>query len=155
MDQPTFSQIDTAMSRTCRVQTVMRAAPEVVWALLTNAEAYPSWSTTIVRVEGHVKDGERLRLHVKGTHRTFRPRVSMVVPARSMTWSDGVTAIFKGVRTFTLLPQSNGTTEFTMEETFSGVFFALVKSKMPDFRPIFEAFARDLAAAAERSIERK
>ena len=36
-----------------------------------------------------------------------------------------------------------------MEERFSGVMFALTKRLLPDFRPIFEAYASDLKHEAE------
>ena len=57
--------------------------------------------------------------------------------------------IFKGVRTFELKP-GPGSTDFSMREHFSGFVFALVKGKLPDFRPIFETYAGDLKREAER-----
>ncbi|HET7925477.1 MAG TPA: hypothetical protein VFL30_11300 [Rhodanobacteraceae bacterium] len=72
------------------------------------------------------------------------------MPERRMVWSDGVAPLFKGVRTFLLEPRSDGSTDFVMEERFSGAVFALVKAKMPDFAGIFETFAKDLQRAAER-----
>jgi hypothetical protein len=67
-----------------------------------------------------------------------------------MIWSDGFAPLFKGVRTFELEPRDDGSTDFLMEERFSGVLFALTKRMLPDFRPIFEAFAGDLKREAER-----
>jgi hypothetical protein len=67
-----------------------------------------------------------------------------------MMWGDGIAPIFNGVRTFTLDPRGNASTDFVMEERFSGVMFALTKSMLPDFRPIFEAYANDLKREAER-----
>ena len=72
-----------------------------------------------------------------------------VVPARRMVWGDG-SPIFRGVRTFVLEPRDNASTDFVMEERFSGVVFALTKSMLPDFRPIFEAYANDLKREAQR-----
>jgi hypothetical protein len=43
----------------------------------------------ITRIEGEIQDGEKLRLHVPGTDRTFTPLVSGVVPNERMTWSGG------------------------------------------------------------------
>ncbi|HEY3731229.1 MAG TPA: hypothetical protein VGL28_08240 [Steroidobacteraceae bacterium] len=37
-----------------------------------------------------------------------------------------------------------------MEERFSGLVFALAKKALPDFHPIFEAFANDLKLEAQR-----
>lgn len=137
---------------TCRVQLNIRASAKTLWLLLTDAKGYPQWNPTIERIEGHIAEGERLRLHVPGTKRTFSPRVSSIVPARRMVWGDGIRFVFKGVRTFTLEPCSDGSTNFVMEENFSGLVFAAVKGVMPDFRPIFEAFALGLGREAEARI---
>ena len=67
-----------------------------------------------------------------------------------MIWSDGIAGIFKGVRTFVLRPDGSTSTDFRMEEHFSGIMFAVIKSRLPDFRPIFEAYAADLKREAER-----
>ena len=149
MNQPRFTRTDTATTMTCCVRLNIRASADVVWTLLTDAEDFPRWNPTISRMEGRIGEGERLRLHVPGTTRTFTPRVSGVIPAKRMVWSDGVVPIFKGVRIFSLGACSDGSTDFAMEERFSGVIFALAKSKMPNFRPIFEAFASSLRREAE------
>ena len=57
--------------------------------------------------------------------------------------------MFTGVRTFELKPRSDGSTNFVMEERFSGLMLPLVKGSMPDFGPVFEQYASDLKRAAE------
>ena len=69
--------------------------------------------------------------------------------ARQMVWSAGIGPLFRGVRTFSLEPCDDGSTDFTMEESFSGVVFALVRAKMPDIRTNFEAFSTALGREAE------
>jgi len=135
---------------TCRVEVNIEASADIVWSLLTDAKGFSLWNSTVTGIEGEIREGERLRLHVPGTKRTFTPKVSDVVPARHMVWGDGVAAIFKGVRTFVLEPRGKASTDFVMEERFSGVMFALTKSMLPDFRPIFEAYANDLKREAQR-----
>jgi uncharacterized protein YndB with AHSA1/START domain len=134
---------------TCAVEVNVQAAAEIVWRLLTDAEGFPRWNSTVTGIEGQIRDGERLRLHVPGTKRTFTPKVSGVVRARRMTWSDGFNPVFKGVRIFVLEPRDSDSTDFLMREHFSGLAFALTKGMMPDFRPIFQAYAHDLKRAAE------
>jgi hypothetical protein len=134
---------------TCAVEVNIGASAEVVWSLLTDAKGFSRWNPTVNHIEGEIREGERLKIHVPGTSRIFTPRVSGVVPARRMIWSDGFTGIFKGVRTFMLTPQDDGTTDFSMEEKFSGLMFALVKGMLPDFGPIFEAYANNLKREAE------
>ena len=134
---------------TCAVEVNIEASAEVVWSLLTDAKGFSRWNPTVNHIEGEIREGERLKIHVPGTSRIFTPRVSGVVPVRRMIWSDGFTGIFKGVRTFMLNPQDDGTTDFSMEEKFSGLMFALVKGMLPDFGPIFEAYANNLKREAE------
>ena len=69
-----------------------------------------------------------------------------------MIWSDGIAPLFRGSRSFKLNPCENGSTEFIMEERFEGLFFALVKNKMPDFKFIFEQYALDLKREAENLV---
>ena len=135
---------------TYAVRVDIEAKPEAVWRLLTDAKGFPRWNSTITGIDGRIREGERIRLHVPGTKRTFTPTVSGVVENERMTWADGIAPVFRGVRTFVLKPRGDATTEFMMEERFSGVVFALVRGVMPDFRPIFEAFAGDLKREAER-----
>jgi hypothetical protein len=104
----------------------------------------------VTGIDGEIRDGERIRVRVLGTERTFTPRISGFVPNRRMTWAGGVPGVFNGVRTFELTALDDDSTDFTMRERFSGLVFALVKRSMPDFGPIFEAYANDLKGEAER-----
>jgi hypothetical protein len=58
--------------------------------------------------------------------------------------------VFKGVRTFELRSRTDGTTDFTMAERFSGLMIPLVQRAMPDFGPVFARYADDLRRAAEQ-----
>jgi len=150
MSDARFTRTTSAFAMTCGVEINIETSAEIVWNLLTDARGFPRWNSTVTRIEGEIREGERLRLHVPGTKRTFTPTVSDVVPARRMVWGDGFAPVFKGVRTFVLKPRNDGSTDFVMEERFSGVLFALTKSLLPDFRPIFEAYANDLKREAQR-----
>jgi hypothetical protein len=67
-----------------------------------------------------------------------------------MVWSGGMPlGLFKGVRTFTLSPQANNATKFTMREEYTGPMLGLVWRSMPDLGPSFEKFATGLKAKAE------
>ena len=155
MGEAQFTRSNGVFTMTCAVKVRIQASADIVWSLLTDAQAFPRWNSTIARIEGNIRENERLRLHVPGTNRTFTPTVSGVVPARRMIWSDGLAAIFKGVRVFTLEPRNDGSTDFAMEEHFSGLVFALTKGLMPDFQPIFATYANDLKRESERvALER-
>jgi hypothetical protein len=62
-----------------------------------------------------------------------------------MTWEGGMpVGLFKGVRTFTLSPQADGATRFTMREEYTGPFLPLIWRSMPDLGPSFQQFATGL-----------
>ena len=136
----------------CAIRTTIHASPDKIWALLTDAAAFPRWNSTVTSIEGEIAEGQTLKLKVPSApERVFKPKVSKVERGRSMTWSDGMAPMFKGVRTFTLTPNADGSTEFSMKEEFSGLMLPMIKGSLPDFAPVFEAYAEDLKRAAEGS----
>jgi hypothetical protein len=149
MSEPRISKARGLFSMSCRVEVNIQAKADRVWSLLTDARNFPKWNSTVTSVEGEIREGERLRLHVPGTKRTFTPTVSGVVASERMTWTGGFAPVFKGVRTFELKPRSDGSTDFAMEERFSGLMLPLAKNAMPDFGPVFTTYATDLKRAAE------
>lgn len=153
MNEPRVTQTHSAFGMVCAVEVNIRASAQGIWSLLTDAEGFSRWNSTVSGIEGQIREGERLRLRVPGTDRTFTPRVSGVVPNERMTWTGGFAPMFKGVRTFELRPCSGGSTEFVMEERFSGLILPLIKGSLPDFGPIFERYANDLKREAERTTK--
>jgi len=149
METGRITQSRGVFSVTCRVALNIRASAARIWRLLTNADGFPRWNSTVTRGEGQIREGERIRLHVPGTDRTFTPRVSGVVPSVRMTWTGGFSPVFKGVRTFELRPCDDGSIEFVMQERFSGLMLPFVTRSMPDFGPVFERYASDLKHEAE------
>lgn len=134
----------------CAIRTTIRANPESIWSLLTDAAGFPRWNSTVTSIEGQIAEGHTLKLRVPtAPKRVFKPKVSGVTAGRSMTWSDGMAPMFKGVRVFTLSPNADGSTEFEMTEEFSGLMLPMIKGSLPDFAPVFETYAADLKRAAE------
>jgi hypothetical protein len=132
------------------VQVEIAAAPAAIWAKLTNATEFPKWNSTVTSIEGDIALGNKLKLKVPvAADRVFTPSVTTFEADRQMVWADGFAPMFRGERTFTLLPQDNGTTLFVMAEVFSGLMLPMIKGSLPDFRPVFDRYAADLKAAAE------
>lgn len=151
MSDPKTTQTRGALSLVCGVEVNIHASAERIWRLLTDAKDFSRWNSTVAAIEGRIAEGERIELRVPGTDRTFRPRVSGVVPNERMTWTGGAAPFFKGVRTFELRARNDGSTDFAMKERFSGLMLPLVKGSLPDFRPVFESYANDLRREAEQS----
>jgi hypothetical protein len=127
----------------------IHAKPEQIWGYLTDAPAFPTWNSTVERVEGTIAAGQKIKLFVKiAPGRAFNLKVIEFVPHSRMVWSDG-NAMFRGVRTYTLTPTAAHTTVFTMSEVFSGLMLPLIAGSLPDFGPEFERYAADLKRAAE------
>jgi hypothetical protein len=140
----------TTFRQDVTVRCDIQAAPEKVWALLTDADAFPIWNSTVTQIGGTIALGEKLAIKVPAAPaRTFTPRVTKFDDGRAMEWSDGFAPMFKGVRTYTLTPNPDGTTEFAMTEVFSGLMLPMIRGSLPDFAPIFETYAADLKRAAE------
>jgi len=151
MKDATATQTHRVFATTCRVEVNIRASASTVWSILVDARAYPRWNSTVSGIDGQIREGERLRLRVPGTDRTFTPTVSAVVPNERMTWTGGFAPLFKGVRTFALSSGNEGSTDFTMEERFSGLMLPFTRRSLPDFVPVFERYANDLKREAERT----
>src|SRR5579862_10032881 len=97
-DPTMITESRSLFSMTCRVTLDIRASAGRIWSVLTDADGFPRWNSTVTKLEGQISEGERLRVHVPGTSRTFTPRVSGVVPEHRMTWTGGFSPLFKGVR---------------------------------------------------------
>ncbi len=149
MDPIQVTSNATLFTSECSVTALIRSNAETVWGLLANAEQQSSWNSTLTFIEGTVEDGGTIRLKAKvAGDRLFTLKVSDVHPERSMVWSDGMAPLFRGVRTFTLTPVSEGV-QFTMTERMAGMMMPMMRLMLPDFTPVFEAYARDLTERAE------
>jgi hypothetical protein len=131
-------------------EATIAAPPEVVWAILTDAPGYAAWDSGVERVEGTIAPGERIKVVSEANPgRAFPVKVTAFEPPRTMTWSGGMPlGLFKGVRTFAVVPDA-AATRFTMREEYTGPMLPLIWRSMPDLGPSFEQFARGLKAKAE------
>ena len=129
----------------------IEAKPEAIWAILTDAVGIPKWDSGVVRIEGRIAPGEKIKVVPEiNPKRAFPVKVTAFEPAKKMEWTGGMPlGLFKGVRTYTLTPQGDGTTTFRMREEFSGPLLPMIWKSMPDFGPSFEQFASGLKAKAE------
>jgi hypothetical protein len=134
----------------CTVGIKIKAVPAKIWKLLTDAPDFPRWNSTVESIEGKIAEDEKIKLKATiDPKRTFKLTVSEFEPNKKMIWQDGTPPMFKGVRTFTLDDNHDGTTDFTMTEVFSGLMLPMISGSLPDFVPVFEQYASDLKSEAE------
>ena len=132
------------------VRRLINASPERVWSHLTDARALVDGGLGLLRLEGTIAPGAKLKLLSEANPgRAFTLRVSEFIPYRRMQWEGGMPfGLFTGTRQFTLTPSSGGT-EFYMREEFTGPLAGLIGRSIPDLTASFERFADGLRAMAE------
>ena len=78
----------------------IEADPDAIWAILTDAPGYSDWDSGVVRVEGKIAAGEKIKVVSEANpKRAFPVKVTELTPGRRMTWSGMPLGLFKGVRT--------------------------------------------------------
>lgn len=133
--------------------TTIAASPERVWDVLADTSSWPDWDSGVVRVEGDLERGSRIKVVSEvNPKRAYPVTVAELEPARGMTWRGGMPlGLFRGVRTYTLTPEGDGGTRFEMHEEFSGPLTPLIWRSMPDMNPSFRQFAEGLKQRVEAS----
>ena len=129
---------------------IIRAPPETIWALLTDAAAYPQWNSTVERIDGQIVASGRVTVHARSAPgRAFPLRVTEFVPWQKMVWAGGLPlGLFTGTRSF-VLTAAYGGVRFAMDETYDGLLAPLITRSIPDLQPAFDTFAVDLKRRAE------
>jgi hypothetical protein len=130
----------------------IRATPDRIWSILTDAARYPDWNPTVTKVDGTIAPGQKIALHVTlNAGRAFPVKVATFDQPRRMVWRGGMPlGLFVGERVFALAPKPDGQVEFSMRETFTGLLAPLIGRTLPDMQPAFDEFAAALKREAER-----
>lgn len=132
-------------SRETGVSIDIQADKSIIWALLTNANDYPRWNTTIISIEGNIAKGEKIKLKAKlDPKRAFKLTVKEFDPETKLVWGDAM-----GKRVYSLKSIGSNLTNFSMVEKIGGPLFPLFAKMIPPFDEAFEQFANDLKKEAE------
>ena len=128
----------------------IQAPASKLWTILSDASGFPGWNSTIKSIKGRIAQGEKIELVATiAPERIFKLRVSEFIPQEKMVWRDGAAPMFQGTRTYILKSKNQTTTEFFMEERFSGLMLPMIAKALPDFSASFETYAADLKRVAE------
>ncbi|MBK7970910.1 MAG: SRPBCC domain-containing protein [Bacteroidetes bacterium] len=132
-------------SRETAVSIDIKADRSIIWALLTNANDFPRWNSSVISIDGLIAPGEKIKL--KSTldpKREFKLKVKEFDSENRLAWGDAM-----GNRVYTLKSIGNTLTNFTMEEKIGGPLFPLFAKMIPPFDKAFEQYATDLKNEAE------
>ena len=133
----------------------IKATPQEIWKVLTEIEKYPEWDPYCIRIEGTLALGAKLKAFSKlSPGRAFPVKVTELTDSKKMAWSGGMPfGLFNGTRTFELIAQEDGSTNFEMKEVFSGPFLALIGKSIPDMTEAFDKFAKMLGLPYPGGVE--
>lgn len=145
--------VTVAVMRYYEAGSLINADPSAVWAVLTDGAKFPDWDSGVESFEGRIAPGEKIKVTVKANPgKAFPVRVTALEPARRMVWTGGAPlGLFRGERTYTLTPQPDGATRFTMREEYTGPLVPLIWRTIPDLQPSFEQFANGLKQRVEQA----
>jgi hypothetical protein len=133
--------------------TTIGAPSERVWDALADTSSWPDWDSGVVRVEGDLERGNRIKgVSELNPKRAYPVTVPELESGHGMTWRGGMPlGLFRGVRTYRLTPDGEGRTRFDMREEFSGPLAPLIWRSMPDTNLSFRQFAEGLRQRVESS----
>lgn len=138
--------IRKTFSRETSVSVDIQADSKTIWSLLTNAENYPNWNSTVISIDGKIALGEKIQLKsYLDPKRVFKLTVKELEPEKRLVWGDAM-----GKREYKLTPTSNGQSNFSMTEKIGGPLFPLFAKMIPPFDESFEKFAHDLKTESEK-----
>ena len=129
----------------------IKASPEAIWKILTDASGYPGWDLSMDHIEGKLALGETVKFFTKLSAQAFPVKVTAFEPNKRMVLTGGMPlGLFKSERTHSLTTNQDGSTTFHTEEIFSGLLLPLFGKNIPDLTENFKAFAAALKKRAEQ-----
>jgi len=138
-------------SRETAVSIDIQADKSIIWALLTNANDFPRWNSTVIAIEGTIAKDEKIKLKAKlDPKREFKLKVKEFDADHRLVWGDAM-----GNRVYTLKSIGNNLTNFSMVEKIGGPLFPLFAKMIPPFDGAFEQYAKDLKHEAEKIYKTK
>jgi uncharacterized protein YndB with AHSA1/START domain len=131
--------------------STITSSPEVVWAVLTDGAAWPSWDSGVDAVQGRIGPGEKITIRSQAAPgRAFPVKVTDFEPPARLQFSGGMPlGLFRGVRTYSVSADGSGGTAFHVREEYTGLLLGMIWRSMPDLGPSFDQFARGLKRRAE------
>ncbi len=132
---------------------MIEASPELVWDILVDGAAWPTWDSGVEAVEGRIAAGETVTVRSgAAAGRAFPVKVTEFRPPLRLQFSGGMPlGLFRGVRTYEVSPDGAGGCRFGMREEYTGPLLGLIWRSMPDLQASFDHFTRGLKRRVEEA----
>jgi hypothetical protein len=142
------------------ISSIDIAAPApVVWGLLVDFKAFPSWNPFITSAEGPLRVGGRLTLRMQpvgGLAMTLRPSVIELVEGRTLRWRGRLLmrGLFDADHQLLVEPLGPGGSRLVQREQFRGALVPLFRRSLDrGTLPAFHAMNQALRTRAERTVD--
>ena len=117
--------------KSIKTAITINAPAETIWNILAHTAAYPTWNPLVVTLNGELKEGNNIEIHVslgKDKPSVFKPRLLVVKKDTELRWKGSlfVKGLFDGEHSFQLEPQADGSVRFVHEEVFTGMLSSLI-----------------------------
>lgn len=142
-------EIDKDAPAVSYAEIEVAASPEIVWAVLTGIERWPSWNPDVksASLAGLLAQGAQFRW--KAGPGTITSTLQLVEPPHVIAWT-GKTFGIKAVHVYRLEPQGD-TTIVKSEESWDGLVVRLLRGSMTKrLQESTESGLRHLKTEAER-----
>ena len=145
------------MAKQISTEIIINAAPQKIWAILTDFDNYSRWNPFIKSITGPVAVGNTITARIEPPEAqamTFRPKVLVFEANKEFRWLGKlfISGLFDGEHIFQLTDNGNGTTTFRQSELFYGILVPLF-TKMLDTNTLngFKQMNQKLKEVAEAS----
>ncbi len=123
------------MAKEIKTEILINAAPEKIWAVLTDFDNYPNWNPFIKSITGDIAVGNRITARLEPPEAkgmTFKPKILTYEINKEFRWLGHLLfpGLFDGEHKFELIDNGNGTATFRQSEKFKGILVPLFKKML-------------------------
>jgi acetyl esterase/lipase/ketosteroid isomerase-like protein len=129
------------------------APHDVVWAVLTDFAALPSWSSGLQGLEGDFRDGGQVTVTFRafGRDQVFRHELAFFQDGVQFGWSDFATGVFTDRHVYRVEPLLNGRTRFVQSDEPQGAVVRFLGGMIArQTVSLYQTFNKELKARAEQ-----
>ena len=134
------------MAKQFQARIVIDAPADKIWPVLTDIASYPEWDPNMVRTEGTIAPGNKVKFFTKlMPNRAFPVKVTELDENSRLVLTGvmPIPGLFKSERVYDLTT-TDGSTTVSLSEKFTGLMVPVFGRQIPDLNPIFEEFMQAL-----------
>ena len=118
------------MKKDIQTEIEINASAEKVWKIMTDFENFPSWNPFVIRAEGELKEGKKIKIDVQipdAKMQKFKPVILKAEPNKELRWAGTVPPnLFRGEHFYILEKLDENKTRFIHGEHFSGLLVRMI-----------------------------